>query len=193
MPPRLLSILGAIKAAACASVLLTSATAISADETKGTVVEGLQLSVAVLPHKDAANPQFRVTFSNVGESDFVLNLGSMLGNGQTLTPDQIQLQIVTPDGTLRDLKFAAARAAGRMDDYLVPLRAGSEYSVRLGLSDFWSPATKEFKIEPAPGDWKVVASFEGTGARHVNVDMPAVKLLSFWTGKVESNTEQWKR
>ena len=31
------------------------------------------------------------------------------------------------------------------------------------------------------------AEFQGTGAKLVNLDMPAIKLMNFWLGKVQSN------
>jgi hypothetical protein len=33
----------------------------------------------------------------------------------------------------------------------------------------------------------LTAQFEGTGARTANLDMPGMKLMNFWLGKVESN------
>lgn len=154
---------------------------------KGPVVEGLQLSLVALAHKDALNPQFRLTFSNVGEHDLTLNLGSMLANGKVQRPDQIRLLILGADGSTRELHWIDGRAGGRVDDYIVPLRAGSEYSLRLGMADFWAPAAKEFKIELGAGNHEVVAYFEGTKASHVNADMAAARLLTFWTGKLKSN------
>src|SRR5207237_4830563 len=125
-------------------ILPVGAPAAERDE-KGPVVEGLQLSLVPLAHKDALSPQFRLTFSNVGEHDLSLNLGSMLANGKVQRPDQIRLLILAADGSTRELHFTDGRAGGRVDDYIVPLRAGSEYSLRLGMADFWAPAAKEFK------------------------------------------------
>jgi len=34
---------------------------------------------------------------------------------------------------------------------------------------------------------QLTAQFEGSGAKHINLDMPAIKLMNFWLGKVQSN------
>jgi hypothetical protein len=78
--------------------------------------------------------------------------------------------------------------AGRLDDYVVPLRAGSTYTLQLSLNQFWCQETKEFSIPLLSGKNYLTAQFEGSGANAINLDMSGIKLMNFWLGKVESNT-----
>jgi hypothetical protein len=170
--------------------LLGSGFQARAEEPAGPAVEGLQLSLSALPPK-AGQTQFRVTFRNGGDRDVTLNLGMMLGNGKFLLPETIRLKLTDAGGKTRELHFSDRRVpgvAGRVDDYLVPLRAGSEYTLRLDLADFWSPGTEEFQLALGPGKNQISAHFEGKAASHVNNDTSALKLLNFWIGTLKSNT-----
>ncbi len=96
--------------------------------------------IAITPQEAKGIPVFRVTVENVGDKDVVLNLGMMLANGRVLLPDAIRLILVDPDGKSRELHFADRRypgITGRVDDYAVPLRAGSANTLRLSLGNFW--------------------------------------------------------
>lgn len=77
--------------------------------------------------------------------------------------------------------------AGRVDDYLVALRAGSMYTVKLSLNQFYSPDTKEFELKVPAGKYLITANFEGHGAQAVNLDTQGIKLMNFWLGKAQSN------
>jgi hypothetical protein len=91
--------------------------------------------------------------------------------------------------TTRTLKFFNGMyIAGRVDDYLIALRAGSTYTIKLNLNQFCSPATKEFELNVPPGKFLITANFEGKGAQAVNLDTQGIKLMNFWLGKAQSNT-----
>ena len=75
-----------------------------------------------------------------------------------------------------------------MDDYVVPLRVGSIYTLRLTLDQFWCQETSVFAVKLLPGKNQLTADFEGSGAKAVNLDMPGITLMNFWMGKVQSNT-----
>ena len=77
--------------------------------------------------------------------------------------------------------------AGRLDDYIVPLRAGSSYTLMLSLNQFWSPGTNEFGLKLFPGKNHITAQFEGGGAKTSNLDVPGLKLINFWLGNLQSN------
>jgi hypothetical protein len=154
----------------------------------GLAVDGLQMSLAVLPPSQPENPQFEVSIRNVGVSDFSLDLGYMLGNGRIMVPQKITLLLADETGKPRRLSLASTGVAGRIDDYVVPLRAGSTYSLRFGLNQFVSPDTKEFQVKLSPGTHEITAEFEGTSAVWPNLDMQGVNLMKFWVGKVRSNT-----
>jgi hypothetical protein len=132
-----------------------------------------------------------VALRNVADHDLTLNLGTMLANGKVQLPNNISLNFTDAEGKTRKFRFADKKhsfVAGRIDDYVVPLRAGSTYILRLTLDQFWCHETKEFEVKLLPGRNQLTAQFEGGGAKLVNLDLPAVKLMNFWEGRVQSNT-----
>ncbi len=95
----------------------------------------------------------------------------------------------------RELHFSDKRypgVAGRVDDYVVPLRAGSTYTLKLRLNDFWCPKSKEFSLELKPGKHGVRAEFTGNKPQHVNSGSEAVPFMPFWTGKLKSEVAQFQ-
>jgi len=156
----------------------------------GAVTNALQMSLSIgnTHHRD--DPEFEVAFQNVGERDVSLNLGYMLANGGVQLPAKIHLRLVDEAGTIRELDFTDRKhdgVAGRVDDYVVPLRSGSTYTLELRLDQFWSPSTKEFALKLKPGRNEVSAEFQGEGAEYLNSDMGGMKLMNFWKGKLRSN------
>jgi hypothetical protein len=122
--------------------------------------------------------------------DTVLNLGMMLANGKIHLPSEIRLILTDPEGKSRELHFSDRRypgIAGRVDDYAVPLRAGSAYSLKMSLGNFWCPRTKEFRFNLKPGQYHVRSEFTGKGAQWTNSDMEGIKLMNFWKGTLRSD------
>jgi hypothetical protein len=155
----------------------------------GAITNGLQMSLSVSESGNRGDLEFEVAIRNAGEKDVCLNLGEMLANGRFLIPDKIHLIITDSGGKSREFIFVDRRfagMAGRMDDYVVPLRSGSTYTLELRLDQFVSPTTgDEFKLKP--GSYEVSVQFSGTDADNVNGDMAGMKLLNFWKGKLQSN------
>jgi hypothetical protein len=154
----------------------------------GQTNDGLQLSLSST-HSNSS--ELHVALRNVGDRDETVNLGYMLANGKVQLPSYLSLNFTDAQGKARQFKFADKKysnVAGRLDDYIVPLRAGSMYTLTVRLDQFWSHETNEFAIALLPGKNLLTAQLEGRGAKFVNLDMPAVKLMNFWVGKVESNT-----
>ena len=150
--------------------------------------DGVQLSLSLIHRKTS---ELQVALRNVSDRDVTVNLGIMLANGKVQLPDYISLKFTDAEGIARKFKFADKKhsfVAGRVDDYIVPLRAGSMYTLTLTLDQFWCPETNEFAITLLPGKNSLTAQFEGGGARYINLDMPAIKFINFWVGEVESNT-----
>jgi hypothetical protein len=144
----------------------------------------------------SSGSNLELAFRNVGDRDATLNLGVMMANGKVQLPDRIAIKFTDAQGKTRLFKFGDKRypgVAGRLDDYVVPLRVGSMYTLRLTLNQFWSQETKEFSIPLSAGDNYLTAQFEGAGARDVHSDMPGIKLMNFWLGKVESNVLTMRR
>jgi hypothetical protein len=151
----------------------------------GRAVDGVQMCLA------SSGSNLRLAFSNVGDRDVTLNLGIMLANGKVQLPTDIAMKFTDAHGITRLFKFADKThtfVAGRVDDYVLTLRAGSTYSLQLTIDQFWCRETTEFSIPLLSGSNYLTAQFEGTGAHAVNLDMSGVKLMNFWLGKVESNT-----
>lgn len=149
--------------------------------------EGLALSIQADSPESSGALRLRVTLENTGDKDVYLNLGTMLGNGRIQRPEAIRLLVVDGTGSQRELHYAdkdVPGVAGRVDDYPVPLRTGSTYSVALELGDFWCPKTKEHAIVLQPGTYEVRAQFEGAGAQHDG----GIPSLPYWTGTLESAT-----
>jgi hypothetical protein len=157
----------------------------------GGAVNGLQLRITpVTPDSGApADVKFDVALQNTGDSNFVLNLGTMLGNGLEMWPDAIRLMLTDPAGQSRELHYRSATGvvAGRIDDYLVALRGHSVYTLRLSLADY----TRGVDVKIAPGRYKIAAQLAGRRATGVNVDMQGVALLNFWSGVVHSNIAEF--
>jgi hypothetical protein len=149
------------------------------------VVQGLQLVISAPEQGKPGQPELQVEFRNVGEHDMSLNLGMMLGNGRSQFPTNVLLSLTDAEGTERELKFKEPPVAGRIDDYIVPLRAGSTYSLKLNVNQFWVPQSKEFDVKLNAGKNQITAHFEGTEASHTE----SLKLvhMGIWRGKIESN------
>jgi hypothetical protein len=108
--------------------------------------------------------EFYVAFQNVGDKDVVLNLGAMLGNGAVQWPEAVRLMLTDPQGNSRELHFVDRRypaIAGRLDDFIVALRTGAIYILRLNVEQYWGP-------DPAPlralgdGHYRIASQFEGS-------------------------------
>ena len=150
--------------------------------------DGIEMS---LISTDPSGHNLQVSFQNVSDRDVTLNLGFMLANGKVQLPGYIHLRVSDSSGHERVFEFADKKhgaIAGRVDDYVLPLRVGSVYTLKVTLDQFWCQETNEFEIPLMRGKNRLTAQFEGRGANHVNLDMPGIKLMNFWLGKVESNT-----
>ena len=144
--------------------LIAVGQASAADEQWGEQTKGLQMSVSVIKPAKAGDVKFQVAIRNVSEQDVILNLGIMLANGKFHLPDKIRLSQTDATGKTRELHFSDKRfpgVAGRVDDYLVPLRAGSVYSLTLRLEDFWSPDDEDFAVKLKLGMNQITAHIEG--------------------------------
>jgi hypothetical protein len=151
------------------------------------VINGLQMSLSVSMIDNRDNPEFEVAIRNAMEKDVTLNLGVMLANGNLQLPDKIHLTLRDRNGTIRKLLFSDPAIAGRVDDYTVPLRAGSTYILKLRLDQFWSPGTQEFALKLKAGRYEISAQFQGDEPEHFNMEMEGMKSMNFWKGKLQSN------
>jgi len=175
-----------------ATVLSTSLGSVRSQTTAacGNHTNGVQMCLT------SSGSRLELAFRNVGNRDVTLNLGVMMANGKVQLPDRVAIKFTDAQGQTRLFKFGDKRypgVAGRLDDYVVPLRVGSMYTLQLTLDQFWCQETKEFSIPLLSGDNYLTAHFEGTGANAVNSDMPGITLMNFWLGDVESNVLTMRR
>src|SRR5262245_1398991 len=171
---------------AATSVGVQAQPAANQDREWGAVISGLRVGLSPAVSSGSLSPEgaeFQVSIQNVGDTDVVVNLGRMLANGKVMLPDAIVLTLTDAAGKARELRFSDRRhpmVAGRVDDFIVPLRSGSAYSLRLRLDQYWCPATQEFVLTLADGRYQIEARFEGQTAKAINLDMQAIALMSFW-------------
>ena len=151
----------------------------------GSATAGLRMAISSVPGgtEPAAAPQFHIVIENMGDSDVVINLGSMLSNGRVMFPEAVRMVLTDSQGA-RELQYFDRRypaIAGRVDDFIVGLRAGSLYAIRVSLDQYWS-------IKLPRGQYRIEARFEGQGAQSLNLDTPGIALLNFWKGILRSNS-----
>jgi hypothetical protein len=77
--------------------------------------------------------------------------------------------------------------AGRLNPYIAWLRAGSTYTLDIGLDQFWSPETKEYELKLAPGDYQIFLEFEGREPDLLSHEQQ-INKMNFWKGTLKSNT-----
>jgi hypothetical protein len=177
-----------------AMIVLSSVTARSGAESDndsqwGLPINGLQMSISEDGLSSDGIQKFQVQFRNIGKRDFVLNLGRMLGNGRVHLPDRVALELTDSNGKTQNLKFFHNMfVAGRVDDYLIPLKLESTYSITVRLDQFYSRENRSPYVTLPSGKTKILASLDGMGAMNVNSDTPGIALMEFWTGKAWSNT-----
>jgi hypothetical protein len=85
----------------------------------GQSAHGLRMGISVSPSNlSRTTAEFSLALENTGDSDFVLNLGSMLGNGKVMFPAAIRLILIARAGNMRELGFFDRRygvVGGRVD------------------------------------------------------------------------------
>ncbi|MGC9944660.1 MAG: hypothetical protein ABSE48_22790 [Verrucomicrobiota bacterium] len=158
------------------------------NQTAGDLTAGLQMSLSLL-NTNKEDRVLQISIRNAGAEDVCLNLGTMLANGKFLIPGKISLRLSDTNGNLIKLHFFDRRfagVAGRVDDYVIPLRSDSTYTLELPLDEFASAFTG-VNVRLKTGRYKLSAQFEGEGAQMMNVDLGGMRLVNFWKGTLQSN------
>ncbi len=154
----------------------------------GPSVGGLRIGLSIeRGDQSSGGAEFVVAFENTGQSDFVLNLGSMLANGTTLLPTEVRLLVTDYEDTTRELRFFFPWIVGRFHPFTVPLRAGSTHTLRTSLRDYFMPTLDNRNVRLPAGRNRIVARFEGRRTQSGDSTIRDVDLLNFWQGVVESN------
>ena len=155
----------------------------------------LTVSLSDAEPRQSKSPTFRVELRNSGESDVIVNLGIMLANGKKQYPKDIVLILIDSQGKSRrlDLKEPAI-IAGRMDPMIVPLPAGSSFSLPINLDNYWAAASQDFDYRPQSGTYSLEAQFSGRAVtqQEANLDVKGIALMPYWTGTITSNRVQFK-
>jgi hypothetical protein len=165
---------------------------IDSDQAWGAAIAGLRMAISLTKPGTVPNlgAEFYVAFQNIGDKDVVLNLGAMLGNGALQWPQAVRLMLTDPQGNSRKLQFVDRghpAVAGRLDDFIVALRIGAIYILRLNLEQYQEPGGYPLAAL-RDGHYRITSQFEGVGAKLLNGDTPGVALLHFWTGTLQSNS-----
>jgi hypothetical protein len=148
--------------------------------------EGLRLGISGIRTARSTGANFIVALQNTSTSDFVVNLGHMLGNGAMFS-SAIRLALTGPAGDTRELHFFdRPGVAGWLGDYTVALRPGATYTLPVSLDQYWNGAAK---VTLPTGRHQIAAQFEGNGAT-LNREMQL--NLHSWKGTVRSSVFEFE-
>jgi hypothetical protein len=162
-------------------------------------VDAVQMTISENGLIKPGVPSLRVVFRNVVDHDVNINLGEIggysprpckLDNREMSCTFNFKLNVSDRNGatrtyTLRGMSFVA----GRLDPYIIFLRAHSSYMLELGLDQFWSPATHEYQsLVLAPGSYKLSLEFDGHESEFINRKDPHFAKMTVWKGKIISNS-----
>lgn len=139
----------------------------------GAPESGLQMSLYTAHgSRDASTPyRFRVEIRNVGRMDLILNLGTMLGNGQHQYTN-VRVLLTTPRGKTMDCGSPGPTGVlGTVGPMIVPLPVGSTFSLSVDLQKW----TRNWKWCYTP---RFPAPFSLTAGRYF--------LRAFYASNLES-------
>ena len=150
----------------------------------------LDLSVRT-PQKPQEILSFVVTLENVGEADLILNLGWMNANGKRQIPEAIIFSLTDSSGISKEGHYFYWSPSVRMDDYVVPLRAGSTYSLRISMDRIMWSGEQQPRPNLSSGEYRIRADFKGNGAEHADRN-DTISLMKFWKGRLKSKEISFK-
>jgi hypothetical protein len=156
----------------------------------GTPVNGLRLGIR-LPEAEVEGKfpsACEVIIENVGDRDQNLKLGQSLANGKSHHPVAIRLVVLHEGGGIRTLHYKMVGVGGRIDPFVVPMPAGSRFTLRCTFEQFSEPMTGKGLV-PGGRDQRLVAELMGEGIDdlEVNSDMKGLALIPLWQGSARSN------
>ncbi len=156
----------------------------------GPAEKQLRLGVSVADDNVDAkrSPEILISLENISKEDVVINLGFMLANGKRQYPIGLHLLLTDSGGITHEFHYFPPEAgiAGRVDQFIVPLPAGSIYQLRCPLNRFMQKDAPFGLI--GPGQYTLAASFEGRSVtqHETNMDMVGLSLTQYWTGTINS-------
>jgi hypothetical protein len=172
--------------------LLVSSPSSGADDeapADGKAVGGLRirLQLPAAGKGEKLPPQCEVTLENVGDSDLNVKLGFSLANGKSHHPDALRLLVRSKGNKTRTLIYAAIPGvAGRVDPFVLPLPAGSSYTLRCAFDKYADSETGD-RLDLTAKDYRIVAELLGEAITETNLDVQGLALIPCWQGKARSN------
>lgn len=158
----------------------------------GMPVGGLRLRVepATIENGKTLQPQCNVVFENVGDSDLNVQLGFSLANGKSHHTKAVRFFARSKDNKTRTFIYAAIPGvAGRVDPFVVPLPAGSSYTLRCEFDKYADSETGE-RIDLVAKDYRIAAELIGEAITKTNQNVRGLTLIPCWEEKVRSKEVQ---
>jgi hypothetical protein len=154
----------------------------------GSTSNGLQMAISPVytERTTAQDPEFEIALRNVGTNDVFLNLGMTLGNGRRHFLTALHLVLLDTQNHRRELDLIGPNLAGRVDDYAVGLQTGATHVLRVRLSQYWCPQTKEWTMKLQKGRYQIAAQLTETGQHFNNSGFEWV-MWNTWVGTLQSN------
>jgi hypothetical protein len=157
----------------------------------GTPRNGLRLGIGRAEPKADGRPRLLAVLDNVGTEDLVLSLGEMFGLGKKQMPQAVRLTFTDSEGKQRTL----LRGRGQIDEklgalispFVVPLPAGSRYTITCDLADYVDARDGEAKL--TPGRYRVRAEFVGRALtkKDTGTGNSLLASMTYWTGTITSD------
>lgn len=154
----------------------------------GASANGLRVGIDRPHDAPTGSCSLALWFENTGTEDYLLNLGLMLSNARRM--DASAVSLVVGDGGAKTLHpwRGPLSVGGRVDDYLVALRAGSRYMIAAELINFRGASALEPALAPRPGRYQIAMRFVAQPPRATNGDTLGIGTWHFWTGSVDSRS-----
>jgi RNA polymerase sigma factor (sigma-70 family) len=154
----------------------------------GKVVGGLRIQLQLHGPKkgDKLPSHCVVVMENVGDSDLNVQLGYSLANGKSYHPAALRLLVSLEGNKTRTLTYSEVRVAGRLDPFVVPLPAGSSYSLRCPLDKFVDSKTGD-GIDLTAKEYRIAAELVGQPVSKASPDLQGFTLMPYWQGTARSN------
>lgn len=176
-------------AASCGTAAL-SAQAINIPQTKPTFQSpGVHMTISAVASKKepALVTGIDLKIRNSGTIDVLLNLGDKIGAKEY--PSAVRWTLTGPREQTMELVHCwneRAGDAGRIDDLVMVLPPGTSYAARMMFGPYCY--TVPGYTKPAPGHYRIEASFTGRRQQHADPGMKLPPLMEFWMGSMVSNS-----
>lgn len=124
-------------------------------------------------------PRFRVELRNVGDTDRLLDLGTMTPDGARQYPTAVSLILSDAQGKTQRLELRAPRQenSAARKTFLLPLPAGAAFSFLVDLRNYWTIASKQFDPALKPGTYSLMAQLNAFAETSVRDSLSATSTL----------------